>query len=301
MSMDEVDDQRDYAESVEFVPEGFAESLDMLSPETEPEISDNALTEIQPSAIPTGTGEDEPPAGEVDVKPKIDPETLAADMEKLKERLEKTEKQAGYWRRQAEKTAKELPPVVETPATTEPEKKKPIITDFDSDEEYFEALADFKTDIKLAQFRAENEASRQIVEKQSFEQKMFADGIEKFTDFQDVVQDPTLPITTTIIEALRVTEIPAEIVYYLGKNPAETARISRLNPLAVAREIGFIEAKLAASKEAVVPGTPQPPTVKKTSNAPPPINPIRGGSSVSVGKNPENMTNAEYRKWRMGG
>jgi hypothetical protein len=60
------------------------------------------------------------------------------------------------------------------------------------------------------------------------------------------------------------------LAYHLGANPKEAERISRLPPLLQAKEIGRIEAKLAAD----------PPT-KKTSSAPSPISPVTARSTGS--------------------
>jgi hypothetical protein len=59
-----------------------------------------------------------------------------------------------------------------------------------------------------------------------------------------------------------------DIAYYLGSNPKEAERISRLSALMQAKEIGKIESKLADN-----------PPVKKSSNAPAPIAPVTARSS----------------------
>ncbi len=65
-----------------------------------------------------------------------------------------------------------------------------------------------------------------------------------------------------------VVEIGPDIAYFLGSNPKEADRISRLSPFLQAKEIGKIEAKVAAS----------PPT-KKPSSAPAPIQPVAARAS----------------------
>jgi hypothetical protein len=60
------------------------------------------------------------------------------------------------------------------------------------------------------------------------------------------------------------------MAYYLGSNPKEAERISRLSPLSQAKELGKIEAKLSDN-----------PPVKKTSSAPAPIAPVTARSSGS--------------------
>jgi hypothetical protein len=99
----------------------------------------------------------------------------------------------------------------------------------------------------------------------------------------------TVPITPMVMEALAETENPADIAYYLGKNQPKAVAISRMTPIAAARAIAQIEASLS--------GTPPQPPTKKTTTAPPPIKPV--GSSNTVTKDPEKMTQAEYEAYRL--
>ena len=82
----------------------------------------------------------------------------------------------------------------------------------------------------------------------------------KYDDFEQVAYNPNLPITTEMAQAIQYSDIGPDLAYHLGANPKEAERISRLPPLLQAKEIGRIEAKLAAD----------PPT-KKTTSAPTPI------------------------------
>src|SRR5574343_169331 len=66
-----------------------------------------------------------------------------------------------------------------------------------------------------------------------------------------------------LAQTIQVSENGPDVAYYLGTNPKEADRISRLPPLAQAKEIGKIEAKLASD-----------PPVKKISSAPAPIAPV---------------------------
>jgi hypothetical protein len=64
-------------------------------------------------------------------------------------------------------------------------------------------------------------------------------------------------------ETIRASDSGPDVAYHLGQNPKEAERISALPPFLQAKEIGRIEAKLAA----------EPPS-KKTSSAPAPIKPV---------------------------
>ena len=69
-------------------------------------------------------------------------------------------------------------------------------------------------------------------------------------------------------ETIKASDMGPDLAYWLGTTPKEADRISRLSPLLQAREIGKIEAKLAAS-----------PPVKPTTSAPAPITPVTARAS----------------------
>jgi hypothetical protein len=307
-SPDEDEDGKEFVESVQFIPENFEAQLDSLPEEFAPEVPEETRKKDEvPASGVTGTEETEPEAqkpeegqGETDEQPQVDHEKLAAENEELKKQLEKSYARAGYWQRQAEKKSAEAKQPVEQPA---PNKPKP--EDFQSDEEYLDALTDYKVDMKLRkqdEERAEAAKAQDAQSLQSWTSSMMAEGVAQFGDFEEIVTDPVVPLTKDILQAVReAKDIPhAEIIYYLGKNIRETAKISRLSPEAMSREIGAIADRIAADKaKAEEPGEPQPEPrpQKRISNAPPPINPVRGASSV-VTKDPNKMSNAEYREYR---
>ena len=77
-------------------------------------------------------------------------------------------------------------------------------------------------------------------------------------------------------ETIQSSDIGPELAYYLGSNPKDAERISRMTPLGQAKEIGKIEAKLAAE-----------PPVKRTTSAPQPISPV---TARSVGSSTHDTT-----------
>ncbi|MFA5377102.1 MAG: hypothetical protein WC455_15230 [Dehalococcoidia bacterium] len=305
---DEDEDGKEFVESVQFIPENFEAQLDSLPEEFAPEIPEETRKkeEAKGSEV-TGTEETEPEAqkpeegqGETDDQPQVTPEKLAAENEELRKRLEKSEARSGYWQRKAEKQAAEAKQPMEQPA---PNRPKP--EDFKSDEEYLEALTDYKVEAKLREQdtkRAEAAKAQDVQGLQSWTSAMMAEGVSQFSDFEEIVTDPIVPLTQGILQAVRgAKDIPhAEIIYYLGKNIRETAKISRLGPEAMNREIGAIADRIAADKAKAEEPQPEPRPQKRISNAPPPINPVRG-ASTGVMKDPEKMSHEEFRKWRRKG
>jgi len=90
----------------------------------------------------------------------------------------------------------------------------------------------------------------------------------KYDDFEQVAYNPNLPITNVMAETIQASDIGPDLAYYLGANPKEADRISRLSPYLQAKEIGRLEVKLTTE-----------PMTKKVSNAPEPISPNKPRSA----------------------
>jgi hypothetical protein len=135
----------------------------------------------------------------------------------------------------------------------------PDANDFESATAYAEALAEAKAKELLAQREAAKQQAALL--DQYHEKEEEARG--RYDDFEQVAYNPTLPVTDVMAQTIQASEIGPDVIYWLGSNPKEAARIANLTPILQAREIGKIEAKLASN-----------PPVKKTSTAPPPIAPI---------------------------
>jgi hypothetical protein len=137
---------------------------------------------------------------------------------------------------------------------------------FASTEEYAEALAYQKAEQIVSQREQQKQQSEVLEQYHDREEEARA----KYSDFEQVAYNPNLPITTSMAQAIQFSEIGPELAYHLGANPKEAERISKLQPILQAKEIGKLEAKLAAD-----------PPVKKTSNAPSPISPVTARSTGS--------------------
>ena len=137
---------------------------------------------------------------------------------------------------------------------------------FESTDAYVEALAAQKAEQLLEQREQRRQQSEILESYHDKEEK----AREKYDDFAQVAYNPNLPITDVMAQSIQSSDIGPEMAYHLGANPKEAERISRLSPILQAKEIGKLEAKLAAD-----------PPVKKTSNAPTPISPITARSTGS--------------------
>lgn len=110
---------------------------------------------------------------------------------------------------------------------------------------------------------------------------------ERFADYDAVTRNPNVPITESMAQVIRDSELGPDVAYHLGKNPAEAARIAGLSPIAQAKELGKLEVALSAPKPArKVPAAPVQP-----------VSAIAAGGS----KDPAQMSIAEYAAWRKAG
>ena len=135
----------------------------------------------------------------------------------------------------------------------------PPLDQFPTPEAYADALATKKAEELVARREAQKQQDETLAAYQDREEE--ARG--KYDDFEQVAYNPSLKITQVMAQTIQASETGPDLAYYLGSNPKEADRISRLAPFLQAKEIGRIEAKLAAD-----------PPVKKTSSAPPPIAPV---------------------------
>ena len=156
---------------------------------------------------------------------------------------------------------------------------------FESTEAYADALAYQKAEELIAKREAAKQHSAILESYQDLEEEARV----KYDDFEQVAYNPKLPITNVMAETIQSSDIGPELAYYLGSNPKDAERISRMTPLGQAKEIGKIEAKLAAE-----------PPVKRTTSAPAPISPVtarNSGSSTQDTTDPRSTKTMTASQW----
>ena len=156
---------------------------------------------------------------------------------------------------------------------------------FASNEDYVEALADQRAEQKIAEREQRKQQTEILDAYHDKEEEVRA----KYTDFEQVAYNPNLPITTVMAQSIQASDNGPEVAYHLGANPREAERISRLSPIMQAKEIGKIEAQLAAN-----------PPIKKTSNAPAPISPVSArttGSPAYDTTDPRSIKSMSTSEW----
>jgi len=224
-------------------------------------------------------------------------ETLPPEVEKEEEKVpvsalkserakrQYLEKEAEYWRQQAEKFQQKEPekPVVQ-------EEQPPKVDDFDDYDAYLRAAARYEVRQEIKQENARKESERKEQEATQYQQKQqqqIVDVITKaratYQDFDSIIT-PELPVSDIMLNALAETDHGSDILYHFAKHPEDAERISKLSPFGQVREIGKIEAKLTTKQT-------------KITSAPEPIKPVSTSGNLGE-KDPAKMSDAEYTKWR---
>ena len=183
---------------------------------------------------------------------------------------ERGKQEADRWRQEAENYRAQL-------AQIQANKPPPKSDQFQDYEQYLQALAGHQasqvTEARIQQerqaaaewqrnqYEAQQKAQAQAQYQQTIATKV-DEAVKKFPDFIDVVTSPELPGMqgTPAFGAILESEMGAEVMYHLGQNPLKAHQIVSLSPLGQVREIGKIEAALAAGKS--------------VSNAPPPVSSV---------------------------
>ena len=161
----------------------------------------------------------------------------------------------------------------------------PAADDFESASAYADALADQRAQELLIK----REAAKAQAELLDAYHDREEEARSKYDDFEQVAYNPKLPVTDAMAQTIQASEIGPDVIYWLGSNPKEAARISALPGLLQAREIGKIEAKLATN-----------PPVKRTSTAPAPIAPVAArasGSSAYDTTDPRSIKTMSTSEW----
>lgn len=184
------------------------------------------------------------------------------------------------WEREQQRRAAESQVVkTATPADLPP------VDQFESPEAYAEALAYRKAEELIAQ---REQAKQQAALLDGYHERE-EQAREKYEDFEQVAYNPNLRITDVMAQTIQSSDIGPDVAYYLGTNPKEADRISRLSPFLQAKEIGKIEAKLSDN-----------PPAKKTTSAPAPIAPVNarstGGTSYDT-TDPRSVKTMSVSEW----
>jgi len=218
------------------------------------------------------------------------PEKVQKRIDEISWQKFEAQRERDYWKMQAEARLKAEEAVKAAPAPIIPS-YAPRQEDFESYEQYDEALFDWRYQQRVTKERAD--ISRQQDERMASEQQERArawaeTGKDKYPDFASVALrepwDGGPLITQFMAGAIQDSEVGHDLAYYLGHNLKEAARIAKLTPIAQVREIGRLEFKVQSPKQ------------RETTKAPAPTAPVGGKENPSVRL--EDLSYPEYKAYR---
>jgi hypothetical protein len=203
----------------------------------------------------------------------------AAQAERRGAKIARAEAERDYYKSLVEKSQQaQTPPARDGKPREEDFQGKPY-------SEYVEALADWKAEQKLTGFRKESEEQQRqrYAQEQAREfGSRLAKGAEKYSDFKEVALSEDVPITQAMAHAIGKLGNGADVAYYLGSNRDEAEAIAAMSDVEQVWAMKDISSKITSK-----------PTPTKTSA---PI--VPSGAKVSVQKEPEDMTYAEFCAFR---
>lgn len=262
------------------VPQGDALPEELIAPdatveETAEESSTSEEVETEQDA------EKAPQPRKPGIQRRLD--ELTANWREEQRRARQLEEQNAELLRRVLQSDKAPEPKAPTQPVTEPK-----LDQFQTYDEYVGALADYKAEQRIQAWQNEQRAQQEAQQRanvQSEFQRRAAEFRAEASDFDMVAFNPSLPVSDAMAEAINASDMGPQVLYYLGKNPNEAARIAALPAIQAARELGRLETRISL---------PQPKTV---TSAPKPVTPLDGGGS-SRAIDPDKMTTEEWKAWR---
>lgn len=236
-----------------------------------------------------------------EVKPKPKSNGFKKRIDKLNSRLSAKDQELEYWKKEALK-AKEI----QEPQVKDDVKKETVTDgepnpdDFETHVAYVKAFTKWELDqrdkdreVKQKEAEAKTAVKTQVETFQSKVQEFKKDK----EDFDDVIEAADdIIMSLGVQESILSSDFGPELMYELAKNRDEYERINKLTPLAAAREIGKIEAKLSKSESS----EEKKPEAKKLTKAPPPMAPVgsKGAGSSKKSIFDPDLPQAEYERLR---
>lgn len=168
------------------------------------------------------------------------------------------------------------------------------------------SLADFEYDdvkyqsylFQEAEKRAVSAAEKRLREQQENEKSerrvsTFKQRITEFSksvkDFEEKVFADSNPVSPAMREIFEESEEGPALAYYLANNRDIAIDIARLSEKKAAHALGRIEERLIAERQK---------PVKKVSDAPAPPPKLDGSGDPKIDKDPKDMNQSEFEKWR---
>ena len=168
-----------------------------------------------------------------------------------------------------------------------PEPTRPQSDDFESPEQYEDALFEWRDASQAHKAKPDTPAQSPQISDDAVRIESDLEGmLESHPDAVEAVMETEWLCNDSTYDFIKESTKGAELAYHLAKNQAVASKINAMTPMQAARELVNIEAELSA-------------TLNKPSAtpAPPPGTPVSpSGSSVIT--DPDKMSNAQWKVWR---
>jgi hypothetical protein len=171
--------------------------------------------------------------------------------------------------------------------------KEPKKYEFSSEEEYINALTDYKVDRRISEREESQRQAKQAAEMQEIDNaylKTVQLAQTRYEDFQDVVSKASQEIPPFMVMAIKESSVGGDLTYYLARFPGETKKILAMRPIQALKYITQLEHELL---EPVEPTEKAKPSNKK---APEPITPVRGISLSDMSSPAKNFEEYKARR-----
>jgi hypothetical protein len=223
----------------------------------------------------------EEPAGEV-VQFEQKKKTAQERIDEITKARREAEREREYWKKVA--LEKEPPTKIEPVEVAPRLPARPAQHEFDTQEEYEDALLVWHDTKKTVQTEAQRQKAAQDDALKSFNVRA-KELRATYDDFDEVIEAPVFsPIMRTVIAN---SEHGPEVAYFLGKpeNEAVAEKIRNLPTEMQPYEIAKLESRLLLAKQ-----------TKKVPGAPPPLKPV-GLSGGSTEDDTSKMSMTEFMEW----
>lgn len=173
---------------------------------------------------------------------------------------------------------------LETAAPQIEQSNKPNRTQFASDDEYIEALTDWKAQDAIAKREKQQMEARQTAEfaqiEASFEGSIKS-AQSRYEDFNEVVGNATVVIPAHVAMAIKESPLGGDLTYYLAVHQSEAEKLNSMRPIQAIKYLSELEKDLSIDEPAIQTKTPVK-TPEKT-RAPEPISQVRGAPVTPPG------------------
>jgi len=235
-----------------------------------------SLTNEQPAAVV-----EDPKEGEQKQEEKQGKKTAQERISELANKRREAENRA----EEATKRAAELEArirALETATVQTESSNKPARSQFQNDEQYIEALTDWKANeaiVKREQQQAQARIQAEMEEINNSYEKSLKAAQAKYDDFVDVVSAATTNIPNFLVTAIKESPIGADLTYYLALHKDEAEKVASMRPSLAIKYLARLEDELMF-EDAVTEKTESKsaPVVKKP---PAPIAPLSGNAIIS--------------------